>query len=496
MADDQNRMQTPTDDSMNAQPRDLRRVPGIRALLSIRYALSGALAATVLMLAILFPALLLTVMVLEQGGAMVTPVLCLLAAIVSLMAGVGLGWMGAQRAEGSEPSNMLLLGALMWGLGALMLGFDGILLQFCLGGALTGLGAALCCCGAHRLTPAVQDMLQFLGEGERWEELCQERNMMSMCSAVMVLGGCALAVRLMRARFRLVLCVAVLLGLAALVICTLNCPMDRRYMHKLRRYLDMAEPPAALREQLKGVIEEKHRRPWLIHLLIWTLRRVYPHRRRGEEHIGMDEENPLVYLCNHGNLYGPVAAMVFIPEHVRPWSISRIMVDRAETEEYLYRYNFGPARWLPGFLKMPVTRLVARIAHWGMRALEAIPVFRDKPAQLRKTFRMAVDALICGDPMLIFPENPNAEAQDHGYERQGVGTLFSGFAMLAPAYYNRTGKCCRFMPMFAHQGSRTVAFGEEIVFNPENDPADERERLVREIGNEMNRLCAEMEGMS
>lgn len=318
--------------------------------------------------------------------------------------------------------------------------------------------------------------------------------MMSMYSAVEALLLCTLAMHLMRTRFRLVLGLAALISLAVLLICTLNCPMDRRFLHKLRRCLTMEEPPAPLRAQVESVVQEKHRRPWFILIVIRMLQRIYPHRRKGEEHLHMDEENPLVYLCNHGSIYGPVAAMLFIPEKVRPWSISKIMVDRQETEEYLYKYNFGPAKWLPGFLKMPVTRLVARISHWGMKSLEAIPVFRDKPAQLRKTFRMAVDALVCGDPMLIFPENPNAEAQDHGYERQGMGTLFSGFAMLAPAYYNRTGKRCRFMPMYAHRDSRTVAFGEEIVFNPENDPAEERERLVREIGEQMNRLCAEMEG--
>ncbi len=492
MADDQTMNQNQTDESTTVSP--LRRVPAIRALLAIRYALSAALAVTGLMLAALFPALMLTAVVLEHGGAPVAPPLCLVMTVLSLASGLGLGCLGAARSTRSEPSNMLLLGGGLWAMGALPMGFGGALLRFCLGGVLMGLGLSLCCCGAHRLTPVMKDILRFLGEGERWQALRRERNMMSMYSAVEALLLCTLAMHLMRTRFRLVLGLAALISLAVLLICTLNCPMDRRFLHKLRRCLTMEEPPAPLRAQVESVVQEKHRRPWFILMVIRTLQRIYPHRRKGEEHLHMDEENPLVYLCNHGSIYGPVAAMLFIPEKVRPWSISKIMVDRQETEEYLYKYNFGPAKWLPGFLKMPVTRLVARISHWGMKSLEAIPVFRDKPAQLRKTFRMAVDALVCGDPMLIFPENPNAEAQDHGYERQGMGTLFSGFAMLAPAYYNRTGKRCRFMPMYAHRDSRTVAFGEEIVFNPENDPAEERERLVREIGEQMNRLCAEMEG--
>ena len=65
--------------------------------------------------------------------------------------------------------------------------------------------------------------------------------------------------------------------------------------------------------------------------------------------------------------------------------------------------------------------------------------------------------------------------------------------MLAPIYYNRTGKCCRFVPMFMHHASRTVAFGEEIVYDPQNDPIEERKRLVREAGERMNQLSDELE---
>lgn len=474
--------------------RQLRRVPAVRRLIAIRCALNGAMAGVGLLLAALLPGLLLTVMVMALGGATLSPWLCVASAVLSLLAGAAGSWLVARHAKDAESSGLLVLGALLGLAGVLLLSFDGVLLQLCAGCALTGLGLGLCCAGAYRLTPVLQDVLRFLGEEAQWKELRQERALLALNSVTgaVLLGGAVLLV--LRSRFRLALGLAALVCLAVLLVCALNCPVDRRYAHKLRRFLSREEEQKPLRKQLEGVLLEKHRRPWLILAIIAVLHRVYPHRVLGREHLRMDEDNPIVYLCNHGELYGPVAAMLYIPEYVRPWSISQIMVDPQETAEYLYRYNFGPARWLPGPLKWPVSRLVTRIAHWGLHALEAIPVFRDHPSQLRNTFRMAVEALQCGDPMLIFPENPNAVEQDHGYERSGVGTLFSGFAMLAPAYYNRTGKCCRFVPMYAHQGKRTVKFGEEIVFNPDNDPITERDRLVSEIGAQMNRLCAEMEG--
>ena len=118
---------------------------------------------------------------------------------------------------------------------------------------------------------------------------------------------------------------------------------------------------------------------------------------------------------------------------------------------YVYKYTIKRQRWLPECLKMPIAKMLGPISVWAMGCLESIPVFRNKPRNLINTFRMSVEAMQEGDNQLIFPENPNAAGEGHGYERQGLGELFSGFAMLAPIYYNKTGKCCRFIPVFAHQ---------------------------------------------
>lgn len=472
----------------------LHKVPAVRALLAIRYALSGALASTAVLLVALLPLLLLTALVMERYGVLSHAVLCLVAAVASLLVGLGLGWLCTARAPRAEPSNQLLLGALVWAAGALALGFDGILLQFCVGILLVGLGLCLCCCGAHRLTPVLHNVVRFLGYDEdAWNELRQRRRWLSLDWAGGAMLLCGLLLLVFRPRFRLVLSLATLLCVALVALWALQCPIDRRYAHKLDRLLSQEEECKPLRHQLENVVLHTHRRPWFILALIAVLQRVYPHHLQGAEHIHKDEENPLIYLCNHGNLYGPMVCMLFIPSYVRPWSISQVMVDKEETVQYLYRYNFSEAKWLPRPLRMPVSRLVAALSHWCMHSLEAIPVYRDHPRQLITTFRTAVDALQCGDAMLIFPENPNAVEQDHGYERSGVGTLFSGFAMLAPAYYHRTGKRCRFLPLYAHQGRHVLRFGEEVVYDPDNDPMAERDRLVQAIADQMNRLCAEVE---
>ena len=131
---------------------------------------------------------------------------------------------------------------------------------------------------------------------------------------------------------------------------------------------------------------------------------------------------------------------------------------------------------------------------WCMKQLEVIPVYRDHPMELIKTFRATVEAMQAGDNILIFPENPNAEGQDHGYEHEGLGKLFDGFMMLATIYYKRTHKACRFLPMYAHKGTRTLNFGHEVVYNPKaEDEETERLRVVRECEKEMRRLMEEQD---
>ena len=126
-----------------------------------------------------------------------------------------------------------------------------------------------------------------------------------------------------------------------------------------------------------------------------------------------------------------------------------------------------------------------------MNQLECVPVYRDKPGQLMKTFRASVEAMQAGDNLLIFPENPNAVEQDHGYEREGVGVLFSGFAMLGQIYHSRTGKQCRFVPMYCDKHTRTITFAPEIVYNDEADPEEERRRVASACEAEMNRIWRE-----
>lgn len=166
-----------------------------------------------------------------------------------------------------------------------------------------------------------------------------------------------------------------------------------------------------------------------------------------------------------------------------------MVMDKHEVAEYVYKYTISRQKWLPEGLKWPIANLIGPLSVWAMGQLESIPVFRNKLRELMKTFNLSVEAMEAGDNLLIFPENPDGVEQGKGYERAGIGEMFRGFAMLAPIYYNKTGKRCRFLPMFAHKGMRTLSFGTPVEYDPDTPPNEERDRIVDAVIEQMQALA-------
>ena len=199
------------------------------------------------------------------------------------------------------------------------------------------------------------------------------------------------------------------------------------------------------------------------------------HRMVGLDHVRTDPENPLVFLGNHAEIYGPIASALCFPVPVRFWVISRMMFNKKEVRAYLYENTFSKKTFLPVFVR----RLLAWYLGWlsvnVMNALRAIAVYRDSPMKLRITIRESVEALAAGENLMIFPEHPEGK-----YVKGGISELSPGFVMLAEAWYRKSGRKLRFMPVYANREERTFTFGQEIVYEPENGYASEQERILKE----------------
>lgn len=269
---------------------------------------------------------------------------------------------------------------------------------------------------------------------------------------------------------------------AAAFLAALRFPLNNRHFQKLKRFLTLTdEDNPALKKQLDSVVVHKSINRFGLRILIFFLRFLMPHKVLGKEHLQGLEDGTVILVCNHGEVYGPVAATLHVPIPFRPWSIAEMM-DRDVIVDYLYRNTSVRQDWCPDVLKMPLTKMFARFFLWTFKSLDAIPVYRNDPRALIKTFRMTVDAMQAGDNLLLFPERGDRdEPGERGYAEEGIGELYTGFAMIAPALYKKTRKAAVFVPVYASKKLKTLTFGEGIAYNPETPMNEENKRIVGEL---------------
>ena len=282
----------------------------------------------------------------------------------------------------------------------------------------------------------------------------------------------------MAARFQPVMSVPVFLVLIGALISAFRFPLSKRYIAKIRKLMKLEEEGMenpALKEQVARVISEPYRQPYLSRFLIFLCRLHFRCKVVNADHIRTDDDNPLVFLCNHGEFYGPMACKIYIPVPIRAWANSTMMFDKKSVTKYIYDNTTSRQEGMPEIEK----RILARMAAWlsvnVMGQLECIPVYKESPLKLRETFRLTLEAMETGDNILIFPENP-----DQKYPREGIGELSPGFVMLADIYWKRKKKKLRMLPMYADKPRRRITFGEIIEYNPDNPLKDEQDRITAE----------------
>jgi len=279
---------------------------------------------------------------------------------------------------------------------------------------------------------------------------------------------------------------------AAALLAAFRFPLENRYTVKLQRFLllkENGETNLPLQKQLEDVLVKVKRRRYGIKLLIRFLRLLFPTKVEGQENVKLDKDIPCVFTCNHGELYGPIIANIYIPFPFRSWMISE-MVDHEQIATYIYTWTIKRQRWLPEKWKWPVARyIVGPALTWIVNSLDHVPVYRNSTKDLIHTFKLSAEALEAEDNLLIFPENPNDPAQEKpGYLRDTVGAFFTGFTTVAQLYYKRMGKCPQFYPLYADKKRRTLTFGPPIRYDATNAPVDEQRRIAHYLRGEMLRM--------
>lgn len=218
--------------------------------------------------------------------------------------------------------------------------------------------------------------------------------------------------------------------------------------------------------------------------LIALLRPFYRHKLIGAEKLKLDEDIPCIFVCNHGEISGPVVTTLYMPFAYRPWVTHEVL----ERDAVVDQVCNGALKYRP-ILGHKADRFV--MTHFGgplavkvLSGVDPIPVYRDDPRKLVKTFRETAAAMKDGSNILVFPEDTSTEP-DGRYVREGVSKFYTGFTMIAQLYYNQTGNCPLFVPIYISRKDRTMTFCTPIRYRPEDASAENKEMLCKNLRDEM-----------
>lgn len=269
----------------------------------------------------------------------------------------------------------------------------------------------------------------------------------------------------------------------------LNQPLDSRTKEKLENYFAVSNDDE-MRVSLYKILIKKYRVRYGVKIIATFLRPWLHLKVVGKENV-ISKDFPSVFVCNHGIIYGPVAAVIYLPTYFRPW-IDRKMLDiELATEEmysrFMYRVPlFGEKfkKRLANFLAYPVV--------WAMNSFNPIGVERDNLRNVMTTFNDTIKALKESDNILLFPERPAKKVisgkETMVHSTDSVGNLFKGFAKLGNMYWKETGRCLAFYPIYADKENHTFTIGEAVVYEPNNNVNDERDRIAEELKTKMQMM--------
>lgn len=257
-------------------------------------------------------------------------------------------------------------------------------------------------------------------------------------------------------------------------------PLTAKYSRRLNAYASIREKGrdnTAMEKRLRSVLVQKYKKRIGVHIIRALLRPVMHHTVTGKENV---KDLPSIFVFNHREVYGPIAAVVFLPYDVRPWILYQ-MIEKSEITRHMYEGTFSRLKWLPPALRKLLPKAFSAIIVWALRSFDPIPVYRGAQMNVIRTFTLSIECLAAGDSILLFPENPK-----HTYEKK-VSDFYAGFANLGRLYYKKTSEQLVFYPVYASSKKRELRIGEGVRFDPSGG-VRERGRIVEMLEQRMREL--------
>ncbi|MGI6260942.1 MAG: hypothetical protein ACOYJR_03795 [Acutalibacteraceae bacterium] len=263
-------------------------------------------------------------------------------------------------------------------------------------------------------------------------------------------------------------------------------PVDRAGCEKIRHRFALSSP--AENQLLVERVQKTFVAPYTKSAGFWVVKTLFrpffPSRFLGADNIDEASETPKVFVCNHLEIYGPIITQLHLPYPVRTWIINN-MVDLQLTEKNLSGAIDKIFKIFSPKVRHWLCHVLARPVCWAMNSIDHVTVYRGNSRDVIRTIRDTVDAIQCGDNILLFPENTSAAGETGAYKIGEVSAFFSGFSNIAASVYEKTGQCITFYPLFADKKNKKIRAAKGVTFNPSNPKPEEKKRIVNYLHDTM-----------
>ena len=193
-------------------------------------------------------------------------------------------------------------------------------------------------------------------------------------------------------------------------------------------------------------------------------------------------DEPAVYVGNHAQMYGPIAAEIHFPVKRYTWCASQMMHLREVPAYAMEDFWWDKPRNIQWFYKL-LSYIIAPIAVCVFNNADTIPVYRDM--RVRATVEQSVQRLEEGAGLVIFPEwrTPYNHFLYRFQER---------YVDVAYRYYKKTGKEISFVPIYLAPRLKKMVIGKPIRYDASIPPAKQREKINLYLMEEITRLAEEL----
>jgi len=206
----------------------------------------------------------------------------------------------------------------------------------------------------------------------------------------------------------------------------------------------------------------------------------------GEENL--PRRGPAVFIANHLDATGPIAAACSIPVRVHPWVIADMM-DKKLAPLWLQTDFVERQLHLKSPLSGWVARGICKISVPLFYSLGCIPVYIGDYERMHETLDISMGVLRQGKFLLVFPEDYRLQKDS----QTKMPPFQHSFVRLGERYHAETGKSLEFYPVTIH-GKGYLVVGKPVVFNPHNSVGMERRRLKELMEDAITGMYLKLEG--